>query len=132
MGKFFNIVAVGALGASLLIMRKKSREKAAEEERRKNIHCNFDDGFSQEEFDNMVRLSGKHIKRLRALHTDGPIIYGTVLSKSGISAWKFELDFNDYGHITGRYWISTDNNDSDIPTAIANNVKTYIEQNLSK
>lgn len=130
MGKIFNAIAVVTAGTGLLILGKKAREKAAEEKRRKSICCSFNDGISQNEFNDIVCLSIKNIKRLSETHIDGAILYGTVLSKSGISTWRFSIDFNDYGHITGRYWVSSDNNDSDIPLAIANRIKTYIEQKL--
>lgn len=132
MGKIFNAIAIVTAGTGLLILGKKTREKAAEEKYRKSICCGFNDGISQNEFNDMVCRSIENIKRLCETHIDGAILYGTVLSQSGISTWRFSIDFNDYGHITGRYWISTDNNDSDIPLAIANRIKTYIEQKLSK
>ena len=103
MGKIFNAIAVVTAGTGLLILGKKAREKATEEKRRKSICCSFNDGISQNEFNDMICLSIKNIKRLSETHIDGVILYGTVLSKSGISTWSFSIDFNDYGHITGRY-----------------------------
>lgn len=49
-----------------------------------------------------------------------------VLSQSGISEWEFELDFNDYGKITGSYWIYSDNYDSMIPKALGNSIQEEI------
>ena len=49
-----------------------------------------------------------------------------MLSQSGISEWDFELDFNDYGKITGTYWISSDNYDSMIPETLGNLIQKAI------
>lgn len=129
MGKFLNILGVAALGTGLLMLRNKNKEALAEEERRKNTVCKFDDEkLSQKEFENIVVQICKHIKRINNINVNGPIINGTVRSQSGISSWKFIIDFNDYGKITGRYWIFSNNKDSVIPTAIANMVKEHIEE----
>lgn len=129
MGKFLNILGVAALGTGLLVLKNKNKEAFAEEERRKNTVCEFDDeNLSQKEFENIVIQNCKHIKRINNINVNGPIINGTVRSQSGISSWKFIIDFNDYGKITGRYWIFSNNKDSVIPTAIANMVKEHIEE----
>lgn len=129
MGKFLNILGVAALGTGLLVLRNKNKEALAEEERRKNTVCEFDDEkLSQKEFENIVIQNCKRIKRINNITVNGPIINGTVRSQSGISSWKFIIDFNDYGKITGRYWIFSNNKDSAIPTAIANMVKEHIEE----
>lgn len=129
MGKFLNILGVTALGAGLLVLRNKNKEVLEEEERRKNTVCKFDDEIlSQKEFENIVIQNCKRIKRINNITVNGPIINGTVRSQSGISSWEFTIDFNDYGKITGRYWIFSNNKDSVIPTAIANMVKEHIEE----
>lgn len=127
---FWKVVTVGLIGAGIAAIRrdaKLNKEAAEEEERRKNTPCDFVDGISQTDFDQMALSSCKHIKRLTDVYTDGPIVYGTVRSQSGISSWSFKIDFNDYGHITGQYWIASDNNDSDIPSAIAKRISSSIE-----
>lgn len=129
MGKFLNILGVAALGTGLLVLRNKNKEALEEEERRKNTVCKFDDEkLSQKEFENFIIQNCKRIKRINNITVNGPIINGTVRSQSGISSWEFTIDFNDYGRITGRYWIFSNNKDSVIPTAIANMVKEHIEE----
>lgn len=129
MGKFLNILGVAALGTGLLVLRNKNKEALEEEERRKNTVCKFDDEkLSQKEFENFIIQNCKRIKRINNITVNGPIINGTVRSQSGISSWEFTIDFNDYGKITGRYWIFSNNKDSVIPTAIANMVKEHIEE----
>ncbi len=58
--------------------------------------------------------------------SDGPVVYGIVESQSGLSEWSFTIDFNDYGHITGEYWITTDNDDSIIPERVAGRIREAI------
>ena len=84
-----------------------------------NAHCNFKDGISKKQFENMVRQAYKSTKRLTALYNKGTVVYGTVKSQSGLTEWHFSIDFNDCGYITGQYWINSDNDDSDIPEKIA-------------
>lgn len=123
---FWELVTIGAIGALIHKSRKRSRERAEEERRRKSIACHFTDGISKEEFEVIARKAGKHIKRLTDLSVDGPVVYGTVRSQSGLSEWGFKADFNDYGHITGRYWLTSDNDDSSIPDHIADNISSMI------
>lgn len=116
------IVGIGVAGHVI----NKICQNAQEEERRRNTPCRFVDGFSKEEFERMVKQAGKNIKRLSEISVDGPIVYGVVQSQSGISEWNFKLDFNDYGHITGNYWLSSDNNDSNIPKRFGDLIRSAI------
>lgn len=132
MGKFWNILGIVAVGTGLLVVRKKNKEAIEEEERRKNTLCKFDEKLSQEDFKNIAYQNCKRIKRIHDLNIVGPIISAAVYSQSGISSWQFTIDFNDYGRITGRYWISSNNDDSSIPSIIADNIKIAVEQRLTK
>lgn len=97
-----------------------------EENRRKSIVCRFDGKISEEEFYVMVKQSGKGIRRITSLHAKGTMVYGVVRSKSGITDWCFKIDFNDYGKLTGKYWILSDNDDSDIPKIVASRIRQQI------
>lgn len=118
MGALGWIIGAGVLGKLI----KDVRKSAVEEIKRKNTTCNFNDGISEEEFKTIVKIATKNIKRLSKLSTSGPVVYGTVRSQSGISEWCFNIDYNDYGHITGRYWLSSDNHNSNIPDYVADNI----------
>ena len=63
---------------------------------------------------------------------DGPIVYGMVQSQSGISDWYFMLDFNDYGHITGTFRCTSDNEDSNIPTRLGSLIQDEINNYSSQ
>lgn len=112
--------------------REKEEERRAEEEiRRRNTPFSFEH-ITQEMFENFAKEASKGIKRVSKITIDGPVINGTVVTQSGISEWNFRIDFNDYGHITGEYWIANDNMDSKIPKVIANKVKLKILEHIPK
>lgn len=122
------IVGVGVVGHVI----KKVHKERAEQERRRNTPCRFVDGFSEYEFKQIVKKAGKNIRRLSEVSVDGPVVYGVVQSQSGISEWNFKLDFNDYGHITGTYWLSSDNDDSNIPERLGDLIRSAIHSHSSE
>lgn len=125
---FWEIVTIGVIGALIHKGRRDAEERAEEERRRVSTPCSFSDGISSEQFEEIVRKSGRHIKRLTQLTVSGSTVYGTVRAQSGLSEWDFKVDFNDYGHLTGRYWLSSDNDDSNIPGHVAENISTMIHE----
>ena len=44
----------------------------------------------------------------------------------------FSIDYNDYGHITGKYWLRSENDDSPVPQVIAKKIRDAIELKLIK
>jgi hypothetical protein len=40
------------------------------------------------------------------------------------------LDFNDYGDLTGKYWLSQENYDSDLPQKFARTIQEEIKRRL--
>ncbi|MEE3471739.1 MAG: PASTA domain-containing protein [Butyrivibrio hungatei] len=112
--------------ASLLRAGKRSAEQEAEEQRRKNTSCHYTDGISQALFEHMAHTVAKNIKRIKYIHIDGLTILCLVKTNSGLSKFGFEVDFNDYGHITGRYWLKSDNDESSIPNRFAETMKYMI------
>lgn len=110
---------------------KKEAEKRQREEKerckRRSCVCRFNDGVSRADFEKMIKKSTKNIGRIKDIAINGPYIKGVVESQSGISTWEFEIDFNDYGHLTGNYWIRSENDDSAIPERIAVLVKNAIQ-----
>lgn len=121
----FKILAIGGL-AALGIKVKKNADRDRE---RRNTPCYFNDGISAGEFEEIAISLAKPIKRLM-VSVDGPVVYGEARSQSGISTWNFKLDFNDWGHITGTYWQSSDNSDSKIPDTLGNRISAEIQSRL--
>ena len=113
-------------------LNRRIAEEEAEQERRRNTPCRFEEGFSEADFEQMANRAARKIKRLEKVAVDGPIVYGMVQSQSGISDWYFMLDFNDYGHITGTYWCSSDNEDSNIPTRLGSLIQDEIDNYYSQ
>ncbi len=103
-------------------------KKTEEEQRRKSTPCDFSDGITEEQFSAFAMDARKHIRRLVSYSCEGSVVRGSVRTQSGLSEWKFEIDFNDYGHLTGKYWISSDNDDSDIPKHIAERIRKMIAE----
>lgn len=125
MGVLGWIIGAGIVSGLIHKSNEKARKEAEEQEKRRNTPCRFLDGFSESDFNVMAVRASKRIKRL-SVSVEGPVIYGTVQSQSGISKWHFKVDFNDYGHVTGRYWLKSDNSDSKIPEHYADSVVSLI------
>lgn len=113
---------LGLLGVGVAVVWKEKREDKA----RMMTNCSFSKGISKMEFESIAHQASAGIKRLKEIYVEGPVIHGTVRSQSGLNIWKFKLDFNDYGLVTGNYWIYSDNNDSDIPKFLANKIQEII------
>ena len=99
-------------------------------QKRKSIKIRFPASLNEIQFEQIAVGIAKRIKRLY-VKTAGGTIYGIVTTVSGLDTWSFELDFNDYGHLTGNYYFnSCDNMDSTIPTVYAERVKQAILEYL--
>ncbi|MBQ7235711.1 MAG: hypothetical protein IJX03_00960, partial [Clostridia bacterium] len=95
------------------------------------ITCLYDDKLTEEDFRELAVDVAKSIKRL-TVQVENHFVFGTVKTNSGISEWNFKLDFNDYGKISGQYWISFDNNqESDIPKVYGDRLKVEIIKTLN-
>ena len=128
MGFLTTALIVGVVGVGVAWMIKDSLK----ESERKNTLCMFEDGVSQDEFNLIVEDTCKTISRVIDFKTKGPVVSGKIRSQSGVSEWSFEIDFNDYGHITGKYWISSKNNESKIPETIAQRIQVAIKEKLKE
>lgn len=105
---------------------KEERErKAREEEKRMKTPITYEEYLSQEQFNEIALMIAKPIKRLKIV-VKGPFVVGTVRSQSGISEWEFLIDFNDYGKLSGKYWLTSDNYDSTIPGNVADRISNAI------
>lgn len=122
MGIFSTAIIVTTIGVGTILWCKDS----IEEMKRKNTPCNFDNGISQSDFNDIVKIACQSIERVIDYSVNNTKIRGKVRSNSGITDWHFTIDFNDYGNITGRYWLESKNNDSKIPEVIAERIKSDI------
>ncbi|WFF73681.1 hypothetical protein [Proteiniclasticum sp. QWL-01] len=115
-------ILFGLLGIGLAYKFKENRDDKA----RMRIPCSFTKDITKLEFEDAVRKSAIGIKRLKNIEIDGPLVYGTVKSQSGLHLWNFKLDFNDYGIVSGNYWIYSENSDSEIPQILAKRIQDEI------
>lgn len=97
------------------------RRRKLEEERRATPPS-YDDGVSEEEFEQIVLKAKKGIPRIKTATVKGFVVDIEVKSQSGISIWEATIDFNDFGHLTGWHKIWSENDDSNIPEAFARDV----------
>ena len=97
---------------------------------RRQTPCLFRDGLSQDEFLSIVERSRKKFRRIKKIEVNNACIKCVVESQTGFSSWNFSLDFNNWGHITERYWYSSDNSDSTIPVHLGELISSAINENL--
>ena len=111
----------------------KLKKAIATEKCRKNTPFCYPDYLSQEQLEEIARVS---IKPMRKKFSSFGVIdgkfYGTVVSQSGISEWDFVVDFNDFGKLTGEYWLQSENNDSAIPRRVAETIRYAICEILAE
>ena len=89
--------------------------------------CSFDEGIAESDLLCFAKNATSKIhKRDISITVEGPIVHGEVVSTTGLSVWTFDIDYNDYGHITGAYWLRSGNDDSTIPAFIADSVQSQI------
>ena len=116
------LYAAGLIGGVVAYLMHEDKKEQEEREKRRSMIYDFNDGYTEEEFEEAVRKSAKSIKRIEAVEVEWPDVFARVRSNSGITSWMFHLDFNDYGKCTGKCWIDSDNNDSQIPETLKNRI----------
>lgn len=102
---------------------EKERIRAEEiEKQRRDTPCEFNDGFTKEEFIEIAGNCAKKIRRIKMCVVDDLVVICKVTSQSGISDWFFSLDFRDFGHFTGRCWMWSENEESAIPDRLKESI----------
>ena len=126
------IVGVHTLGISELVRASKEaqerrRIEAEIEQQRRNSSFTYNEYINEEVFERIVSDVVKSIKRIEYYSVYGPIVECSVRTQSGISNWEFKIDYNDFGKLTGRYWIlEYGNYDSDIPKSVAERISKMV------
>ena len=114
-------------GISEIINNNTGYAKARKQrEKRKNTECLFDERMFPDDFFNIVLEVVECYPRVSAFYISNGCIDVEIYSQSYASTWNFEIDFNDYGHITGEYWLSSENTDSNIPDTIAKRIASAV------
>ena len=104
--------------------------KRKEEERRKNSVPIYSEGVTEEDMRRIIDDAAKWNKRLLSYEFDPNRLLVTckMRSNSGSTKWKFELDFNNFGHLDGTYWVTQENKDSPIPKSMAEDIADEIKK----
>ena len=131
MGFWSKVLVAGATG---YVINKLSKNVKRQDNKnnRENIPCCFTKRLTEEEFEELAFRAAKRINKKRiSVEVYGAKVYGTVTSQSGLTEWDFTIDFNDYGSVTGTYWLWAENEDSLIPENIAEVMQSEIVDLLS-
>ena len=103
---------------------------AAETRRRKGSPLQFDDALTPADFSAIVQEAARRTPRVKHSEVVGMTIVLHVRSNTGLSMWRAEADFNDYGRLSGTYWLSSENSNSVIPRHFADLVQAEIRRCL--
>ena len=80
----------------------------------------------------ITKRSAKRFRRLKVSEIDGAKIHIKYYSQSGLSDYGAVIDFNDYGTLTGNYWMRhVENTDSQIPYNYAKQLSSAIVEYLN-
>ena len=125
------VALAGVVARALYVDGKETKRRAGEEQRRRNSPLVFDTRLSYQDVQDLVGEIAKNTPRLLDVSIDGLVAFLEVRSNSGLTTWSANIDFNDYGHLTGRYWLTTDNTQSPIPKFFANAVQAEIQRRVT-
>ncbi|MBO0443665.1 hypothetical protein [Vagococcus fluvialis] len=118
------LIGGAAVAAAIYGLAKYDSRKTQE---RKNTPIKYPKGLNDDIFKELCIESAKGIKRLKIIEVIGLEIKCSVKSSSGLSIWNFSGDFYDYGNLTGKYWLYSDNDDSTIPELFMSKVVSKIQ-----
>ena len=123
-------MTVGGIAVAGVVARALVKE-AQETNRRRTTPLSFDDGVTRSDFAEMVRDLAARTPRVADVAVSGMTATLSVRSNTGLSTWRAEIDFNDYGHLTGKYWLRSENQDSPIPEHYADLLSSEIQSRLN-
>ncbi len=125
------VALAGVVSRALYVHGRETKRRAEEEERRRNSPLVFDDRLSYQDFQDLIGEIAKKTPRLLDVSITGLVVFLEVRSNSGLTTWTASIDFNDFGHLTGRFWLNTDNTQSPIPKFLANAVQAEIQRRVA-
>lgn len=99
---------------------------------RRYTTCRFDNGVTEQEFNQIVAEVTPRLPRYISHERDGAIVRVTFKSNSGLTQWSARVGFAEYGTLTSDYWVKSSNSDSILPNVlgerIADRLKPLLEQ----
>ena len=121
------IIAGGiALVGAVIKSFRQDAQRERENERRRQTPVSFDGRLSERDFRDLVSTTAGRTPRVTGVSVAGAVVDLEVGSISGLSQWSAEIDFNDYGRLTGKYWLDSENGDSSVPSHFADSVSDQI------
>ncbi|MEE1037949.1 MAG: hypothetical protein U0K95_02190 [Eubacterium sp.] len=101
---------------------------------RESISCNFNEAISKSFFLELCKHSQKTNNRITKVYVNEDYAEATftVESITQYSTWIFKVNFNNWGNITSRYWLWSENEDSEIPNKVAANMSMLINKQYEK
>ncbi|SIT72588.1 hypothetical protein [Microbacterium sp. RU33B] len=107
-------------------------KSAKEEKKRLAMPIEWDPRFPREAFQDVVNRTAQRLPRVYASNADGLIVTIHVKSNSGLTSWKAVVDFHDYGRLTGWYRMTSENDQSPIPQAMADAIVAEVHARLGE
>lgn len=135
MGLLDKLLIGGVVAVVGAIAVKGSREAVAaakEEQRRRECPPRFVPWLTERDFSLMVDYVASQSPRVIRAEATGLVVEITVRSNSGLTTWSADLDFNDYGNPSGKYWIRTENDQSPVPKWFADMLQGEMVQRLNQ
>ena len=102
------------------------------DKKRQETPCFYMDGISYQEFENIALYVCRQYQRIVQCQIHWGSVLCTVSSASGNSRWKFVVDYNDWGHITGVSRVYSDNSKSPLPASFESQMTECIRQVLQR
>ncbi|GCE75636.1 hypothetical protein [Cellulomonas biazotea] len=99
---------------------------ARETKRRKSSAPQFDTRLSGQDFIDIAGEIARKTPRVVRAEVRGMTVTLVVRSNSGLTNWEAEADFNDYGRLTGTYWLTSENDQSPIPEFFASGLQDEV------
>lgn len=127
MGILTKLVVVGIAGA-VAKKAKKAYESTQLEKNRGVLPCQFTGKISQEEFSAIAKRASRRYSQIESTSVDNAVVHCLVRSQGGAPAWNFAIDFNDHGHLSGEYWITTGDKKSLLPKNLAASIQAAVYQ----
>lgn len=109
-------------------IKEREREDAEQAELFRTASLYFRDDITDEQFAWLVQqfANSYKVKKLKSLEANGHMVLGTVTANSRITTWEFEIDYDSYGHLSSKYSIYSENDDSPIPEIVAEGIASSI------
>jgi len=129
MGLADKLLAAGGVALVAAVVRNQRKEDQ-EEKRRRLSPLVFDPRLTESDFHVLVQDVALRTPRVEAAWVVGMTAKFRVASISGLSSWTAAIDFNDYGRLTGAYWLLQANADSLIPEHLADGLRAQIQSRM--